>query len=75
MMAASPMRTAPAAGRRWGPRLLIGVGIAIGLLVFALANAHLVYVAITSQPDCVDHLKERSDSEGSASFRAARSAC
>jgi hypothetical protein len=42
------------------------------LLVFAGANAHLVYVAFQSQPECVAHLK--SAGEGS-SYRAAKSAC
>ena len=52
----------------WLFRLLIPVG----LLLFAGANAHLVYVAYQSQPDCVAHLKDKSDSGG---FRAAGSAC
>jgi len=42
-----------------------------GLLLFAGANAHLVYVAFQSQPDCVAHVK---DGEGGG-YRAARSAC
>lgn len=43
------------------------------LLAFAGVNAHLVYVAFASQPDCIDHLKEAGTSEGK--FRAAKSAC
>ena len=43
-----------------------------GLLLVAGANAHLVYVAVTSQPDCVPHLKEAGTS---GSYRAAKSAC
>ena len=38
------------------------------LLLFAGANAHLVYVAFESQPDCVPHLKD-------GDFRAAKPAC
>ena len=30
-------------------------GIAAGLLLFGAANAHLVYVALKSQPACVEH--------------------
>ena len=30
-----------------------------GLLLLAGANAHLVYVAVTSQPDCVAHVRAR----------------
>jgi hypothetical protein len=43
-----------------------------GLLLVAGANAHLVYVAVTSQPDCVPHLKEAGTG---SSYRAAKSAC
>jgi hypothetical protein len=43
------------------------------LLVVAVANAHLVYVAVASQPDCVAHLKEAGSKEGA--FRAAKPAC
>ncbi|MBD9372691.1 hypothetical protein IB238_08650 [Rhizobium sp. ARZ01] len=49
--------------------LLVGVGL--GLL--ALANTHLVYVAIMSQPDCVAHQKAASSEPGT--YRAAGSAC
>ena len=49
------------------------IGIAC-LAVFAFANAHLVYVAFNSQPDCVAHVK--SDAAKAANgFSAARSAC
>jgi hypothetical protein len=49
--------------------------IVAGLVVLVLAaNAHLVYVAVTSQPDCVAHLKQ-ADAGKSGSFRAAKSAC
>ena len=43
-----------------------------GLLLFAGANAHLVYVAFQSQPDCVTHVKDTADSGG---YQAANSAC
>jgi hypothetical protein len=43
-----------------------------GLLLFVGANAHLVYVAFESQPDCVAHVKDAGDTGG---YRAARSAC
>lgn len=49
------------------------IGIAVAVAVLLLANAHLVYVAVTSQPDCVPHLK--SSGEASGTFRAARSSC
>jgi len=47
-------------------------GVAFALLGLVAANAHLVYVALASQPDCVPHLK---DAGSSGTYRAARSAC
>ena len=55
--------------RRWTSAWLL---VPAGLLLVAAANAHLVYVAVTSQPDCVPHLKE-AGTDGS--YRAAKSAC
>ncbi len=40
------------------------------LSIFIAANAHLIYVALRSQPDCVPHQKE----PGSG-FQAAKSSC
>jgi hypothetical protein len=56
---------------RW-PVLAWSLAAAV-LLVVAVANAHLVYVAVASQPDCVAHLKEAGSKEGA--FRAAKPAC
>lgn len=45
---------------------------AAGVVVFVAANVHLVYVAVSSEPGCVDHVK----SVGEAGrYRAAKSAC
>ncbi|NGN42703.1 hypothetical protein G6N74_16660 [Mesorhizobium sp. CGMCC 1.15528] len=60
---------ATARRRRWTSAWLL---VPAGLLLVAAANAHLVYVAVTSQPDCVPHLKE-AGTDGS--YRAAKSAC
>ena len=46
---------------------------AIVLAVFVGANAHLIAVAVSSQPDCVPHLK--APEEGAAQYRAAKSSC
>ncbi len=46
--------------------------VPLGLLIFVGANAHLVYVAFQSQPECVQHLKAAG---GGDSYRAAKSAC
>jgi len=56
--------------RRWKSAWMLL--IPAGLLLVAGANAHLVYVAVTSQPDCVPHLKEAGTG---GSYRAAKSAC
>jgi hypothetical protein len=41
--------------------------------LMAVANTHLVYVSLATQPECVPHLK-MPDGSGAA-FRAAKSAC
>jgi hypothetical protein len=46
-------------------------GAAVTLLL--IANAHLVYVAVVSQPECVPHVKTEAHTAGN--FRAARSSC
>ncbi|MGX5733199.1 hypothetical protein [Bosea thiooxidans] len=58
--------------RRGGRRALwlLLASLLVGLLL--LANAHLVYVAVGSQPDCVPHAKAAGEGGG---FRAARPAC
>ena len=57
---------------RTNPRLIwLGVGAFVAT-IFA-ANAHLAYVAITSAPPCVAHVKV--GSSPSASFSAAKSSC
>ncbi|GAU85615.1 hypothetical protein [Bosea sp. BIWAKO-01] len=43
-----------------------------GVALVAVANAHLVFVAIGSQPDCVPHAKSAGEA---GMFRAARPAC
>jgi hypothetical protein len=49
--------------------------VAAGLLLVAAANAHLVYVAMSSQPDCVTHVRPGEATAASGAFSAARSAC
>ena len=52
----------------WLPWILVPAG----LLLFVAANAHLVYVAFQSQPECVLHLKS---ADGDGRYRAAKSVC
>jgi len=57
------------------PRRAIVLGaLAVALLAVALANVHLVYVSLQSQPDCVAHLKPGVGGESGA-YSAARSSC
>jgi hypothetical protein len=49
--------------------------VAAGLLLVAGANTHLVYVAVTSQPECVAHLGPGEGDGQRGSFSAAQSAC
>jgi len=55
-------------------RTAIWVLVAAALLLVIVANAHLVYVALTSQPACVAHLRP-GDAAPPGAFSAAKSAC
>lgn len=52
-------------------KLLIGFGV----VLLVAANGHLLYVAMTSQPDCVDHVRGGQTNENNAGFSAAKSSC
>lgn len=53
-------------------RLVSFLIVGAGVLVFIGANAHLVHVALSSQPDCVEHLKTQGRD---GAYRAAGPAC
>ena len=63
--------------RRVRTRMVVGLSLLAALLLLAGANAHLVYVAVTSQPDCVDHVRLGDGGKGQVqgSFGAAKSSC
>ena len=61
----------PRQSHRWR----VGILIALGLTVFIGANAHLLYVAFTALPDCVEHLKDPSGDPSAGMYRAAKSSC
>jgi hypothetical protein len=46
--------------------------VLLALVLVAIANAHLVYVAVASQSECVEHLKTAG---GDGRYRAAKPAC
>jgi len=51
----------------------VKVAVAFVLIgVLLAANAHLVYVAFSSQPDCITHLQDAGEN---GTYRAAKSAC
>jgi len=56
-------------------KTVIWLLVAAGLAVFVGANAHLVYVAASSQPDCIPHARAGDATAGGAQFSAARSSC
>jgi hypothetical protein len=49
---------------------LLAAGV---LMIVVVAHAHLVYIAVASQPECVAHLKEAGSQAGE--YRAAKPAC
>ncbi len=57
------------AGYQWPLWALVG----IAAIIFIAANAHLVYIAVASDPGCVSH--SRTAGTGTGEYRAAKSAC
>lgn len=66
-------RTEPGAtanqGRAVNWRLVALSIVAAGVALVTVANAHLVYVAVSSQPGCVAHVDD------GKTFQAAKPAC
>ena len=58
----------------WKAKSIVWLSIGFGLIVLVAANAHLLYVAVSSQPDCVAHLPY-GEGNGTNSFSAAISSC
>jgi hypothetical protein len=56
-------------------RTALWAGIAAIVLLVIGANAHLVYVAVRSQPSCVAHVRQGENKASSDGFSAAQSAC
>jgi hypothetical protein len=49
--------------------------IGAGVLLVLIANSHLVYMAVVSQPECVAHLRPGEGASEQRKFSAARSSC
>jgi hypothetical protein len=56
-------------------RAMIWLAVGLGLLLLVAANGHLVYVAVTSQPECIDHVRPGETNTTQVRFSAARSSC
>ena len=50
--------------------VLVWLAVAAGLLLLVGANAHLAYVAMTTQPDCVAHAREGADAAEKSACRS-----
>ena len=61
--------------RFFSKRAVVWLFVGLGLMLLAAANAHLVYVAVTTQPDCVAHLRSGEGKAARNLFSAATSAC
>ena len=68
------MSGAAASHGGWKTKSIVWLSVGLGLIVLAAANAHLFYVAVSSQPDCVAHLRH-GEGNGTTSFSAATSSC
>ncbi len=69
------MSSTGAVVRRDKTKFVLWAAIGAGLLLLLIANSHLVYMAIVSQPECVAHLRQGQGDSGEGKFSAARSSC
>jgi hypothetical protein len=56
-------------------KVVVWTAVCGGVLLLLIANAHLVYTAVTSQPDCVAHIRPGEGASQVGLFSAARSSC
>jgi hypothetical protein len=56
-------------------RIVIWLMVGAGLVALALANTHLVLLAVLSQPSCVAHLQPGEGDARKGLFSVAESAC
>jgi hypothetical protein len=56
-------------------RLAVWLAVIAGLALLGAANWHLVHVAMTSQPDCVSHLRLGQGDAARGVYSAAKSSC
>jgi hypothetical protein len=63
------------ASRHVRTKAVLWGAIGAALLLLLIANSHLVYVAIVSQPECVAHVRQGEGAAKDGKFSAARSSC
>ena len=73
--AAERAGSAPAPRALWRGRALVIALVAGGFAAFLAANAHFLYVAIMSQPECISHSKEPRSAIPGGLYQAAKPAC
>jgi hypothetical protein len=56
-------------------KAVVWVAVGAGLLLLLISNAHLVYTAVMSQPDCVAHKRQGEGASMDGKFSAAKSSC
>lgn len=49
--------------------------VGLALLLLLIANGHLVYLAMTSQPECVAHVRQGEGLAQPGHYSAAQSSC
>ena len=64
-----------AATDQFRTKAVVWASICAGLLLLLIANSHLVYMAVVSQPDCVAHIRQGEGVSKEGKFSAARSSC
>jgi hypothetical protein len=69
------MSAAGAATRQIRTRTVLWLAVGAALLLLLIANSHLVYVAVMSQPECVAHVRQGEGSAKDGRFSVARSSC
>jgi len=69
------MSDAGAPTAQFRTRAVVWAAVGAGLLLLLIANSHLVYMAVISQPECVAHVRQGEGSPRDGKFSAARSSC
>ena len=69
------MNEAGATAKPTRTRAILWFANGAGLLLVLIANSHLVYMAVVSQPECVAHVRQGEGAPKEGKFSAASSSC